>query len=240
MTMSRKKGSTVNVVVFFADSADGKTGKTGLSPTITVSKDGGAFGALHGSVSEISSGDYKVVLDGTDTNTDGAISLHGTGTGADNVDALNIVDIVEYDPMDAVALGLSRIDAAITSRLAPTVAARTLDVSAGGEAGLDWANVGSPTTVVGLSGTTIKDATDVSTATTRALGLLHENSVDDNHVFSGSNLTSCRKRVFSSKANALAAALGAADNADGEVARYLLTFTYTGSNLASFRWVRDL
>lgn len=49
--------------------------------------------------------------------------------------------------------------------LAPTTAGRTLDVSAGGEAGVDWANVGSPTTVVGLSGTTVKTATDVETDT---------------------------------------------------------------------------
>ena len=39
--------------------------------------------------------------------------------------------------------------------LTPTVAGRTLDVSAGGEAGLDWANVGSPTTSLALTGTTI-------------------------------------------------------------------------------------
>jgi len=49
--------------------------------------------------------------------------------------------------------------------LQPTVAGRTLDVSAGGEAGMDWANIGSPTTVVVLSGTTIKTATDVETDT---------------------------------------------------------------------------
>ncbi len=41
------------------------------------------------------------------------------------------------------------------SRLAPTTAGRTLDVSTGGEAGLDWANVGSPTTSLALTGTTI-------------------------------------------------------------------------------------
>src|SRR3989304_2379032 len=51
------------------------------------------------------------------------------------------------------------------SPLRPTVAGRTLDVSAGGEGGLDWANVGSPTTVVGLSGTSVKTATDVETDT---------------------------------------------------------------------------
>lgn len=47
------------------------------------------------------------------------------------------------------------LDAAITSRLAPTVAARTLDVSVTGEAGLDWANIGSPATAVDLAGTDI-------------------------------------------------------------------------------------
>lgn len=41
------------------------------------------------------------------------------------------------------------------SALMPTTAARTLDVSAGGESGVDWANVGSPTTSLALTGTTI-------------------------------------------------------------------------------------
>lgn len=39
--------------------------------------------------------------------------------------------------------------------LQPTVSGRTLDVSTTGEAGLDWANVGAPTTALSLSGTTI-------------------------------------------------------------------------------------
>lgn len=42
-----------------------------------------------------------------------------------------------------------------TGFLAPTTAGRTLDVSAGGEAGLDWANVGSPTTSLSLTNTRI-------------------------------------------------------------------------------------
>ena len=57
------------------------------------------------------------------------------------------------------ALVNTNLDAAVSSRLAPTVAARTLDVSAGGEAGLDWANIGSPTTTQNLSGTTIAAVT---------------------------------------------------------------------------------
>lgn len=46
--------------------------------------------------------------------------------------------------------------------LTPTTADRTLDVSATGEAGVDWANVGSPTTVVGLSGTTVGSVTNIT------------------------------------------------------------------------------
>ncbi len=48
--------------------------------------------------------------------------------------------------------------------LQPTTVGRFLDVSAAGEAGIDWANIGSPTTTVNLSGTTVKTATDIATA----------------------------------------------------------------------------
>ena len=49
--------------------------------------------------------------------------------------------------------------------LKPTTAGRTLDVSTGGEAGIDFGNIGSPTTTVNLSGTTIKTATDNASQT---------------------------------------------------------------------------
>lgn len=70
-----------------------------------------------------------------------------------------------------------RIDAAVSTRatsaqvdtslttygaLKPTVAGRTLDVSTGGEAGLDWANVGAPTTTQNLSATTISTSQAVA------------------------------------------------------------------------------
>lgn len=42
-----------------------------------------------------------------------------------------------------------------TSALKPTTAGRTLDVSAGGEAGIDWANVGTPESTVNLAATTV-------------------------------------------------------------------------------------
>lgn len=57
------------------------------------------------------------------------------------------------------------------SALKPTTAGRTLDVSAGGEAGLDWANVGSPTTSLALTGTTIATTqkVDIETIKTQAV-----------------------------------------------------------------------
>jgi uncharacterized protein YunC (DUF1805 family) len=56
-----------------------------------------------------------------------------------------------------------------TSALKPTTAGRTLDVSTGGEAGLDWANIGSPTTAVNLSGTNI-DTDQVVASVSGAVG----------------------------------------------------------------------
>lgn len=50
--------------------------------------------------------------------------------------------------------------------LQPTVAARTLDVSAGGEAGVDWANVGTQGSTVNLTATTVATVTTTTTATT--------------------------------------------------------------------------
>lgn len=59
----------------------------------------------------------------------------------------------------------SRVDVSVgayqsgLAPLQPTTAGRTLDVTATGGAGIDWANVESPTTTVTLSGTTVGTAT---------------------------------------------------------------------------------
>ena len=63
----------------------------------------------------------------------------------------------------------TNLDTTISSRLAPTVAARTLDVSAAGEAGLDWANIGSPTTAQNLSATNI-DVDQIVASVSGAVG----------------------------------------------------------------------
>lgn len=78
----------------------------------------------------------------------------------------------------AALVGSSRLDVSVGAYqsglvpLQPTTAGRTLDVTAGGTAGIDWANVEAPTTTVNLSGTTVKDATDVNTDTDALLARL--------------------------------------------------------------------
>lgn len=93
-----------------------------------------------------------------DTSADG--TFYSAGSNFDIVITAGTVDSVSVVG-SVVASFTIRKDSA----LKPTTAGRSLDVSAGGEAGVDWANIGSPTTTVNLSGTTVKTATDVETDT---------------------------------------------------------------------------
>ena len=85
------------------DSADHITGKTGLTPTVTLSKNGGVFGSPVGTVSEIGNGLYKVAGNATDSATLGSLILHATATGADPVDVE--FEVVAFDPQDSVRMG---------------------------------------------------------------------------------------------------------------------------------------
>jgi len=89
-------------MILMVDSADHITGKTGLTLTVTLSKDGAAFAAIGGSVTEISSGWYKLALNTTDTGTLGDLAIHATATGADPTDVVD--QVVVLLPGDAVTL----------------------------------------------------------------------------------------------------------------------------------------
>lgn len=64
-------------------------------------------------------------------------------------------------------------DTALTDygALKPTVAGRTLDVTTGGAAGIDWGNIENKTTFNDLNGTSIDSATNVSDAAVSSVGL---------------------------------------------------------------------
>jgi hypothetical protein len=63
------------------------------------------------------------------------------------------------DSVSVVGSCVGRFTLRSQASLYPTTASRTLDVNSNGEAGIDWANVGNPTTALGLSGTTIANVT---------------------------------------------------------------------------------
>jgi hypothetical protein len=89
-----------------------------------------------------------------------------SGNGyASGTDVVLVITTGTVDSVSVVGEVVGGFSIEFRSALMPTTAARTLDVSATGEAGVDWANVGSPTTTLNLSGTTIKTATDVETDT---------------------------------------------------------------------------
>lgn len=77
-----ENGSTPVLMFLMVDATDRSTAETGLSPTVYISKAGGAFAATTNSATEVSVGWYKVTLTATETNTDGELALYATGTGA--------------------------------------------------------------------------------------------------------------------------------------------------------------
>ena len=80
MNRSRKQSSTSYPMNFFmADSTDHIAGKTGLEPTVTISKNGGAFAAAAGAVTEIGNGWYSLAGNATDRNTLGEFSSSRRG-----------------------------------------------------------------------------------------------------------------------------------------------------------------
>lgn len=77
--------------MFMTDSVDHVTGKTGLTLTMTLSQNGGAFASITPTVTELANGWYTLALTTTHTNTLGDFALHVTSAGADPTDALHQV-----------------------------------------------------------------------------------------------------------------------------------------------------
>lgn len=129
------------------------------TPALSVYKDGGTTQSTAG-ITLTADFDGVTGLNHVtiDLSADGA--FYAAGSQFDVVITTGTVDSVS-----AVGFVVGRFSIRKDSALKPTTAGRTLDVTAGGEAGIDWANIGSPTTAVNLSGTTVKTATDVEADT---------------------------------------------------------------------------
>ncbi|MGB9592074.1 MAG: hypothetical protein ACPL1K_06120, partial [Candidatus Kryptoniota bacterium] len=108
-----KRGDTSKPLIWrMVDSSDHITGKTGLSPTVVISKNGGSFIAVSGTVSEIGYGWYKLLPSATDVDTLGSLLLYAQATGADP--ASQEYQVIAFDPYDADSLGLTNIPSYIT------------------------------------------------------------------------------------------------------------------------------
>lgn len=134
-------------LIFVGQFVASKAGKTGLTVTVDIDRytisDGSRSSLVTaGSATEGRRGLYHYRLAAAD------LSLY-------QYVATFIASDATVDQQEVAAIGLVVPDALVASRLAPTVAGRTLDVSAGGEAGVDWANVGTPGSTVALTNTQI-------------------------------------------------------------------------------------
>lgn len=170
-----KQSTTYTRTFMMVATSDHITGITGATVAVELSKAGAAGGAAAGAVSQVDAtnmpGLYKVALTTADTNTLGDLAFHCTATSADPTDFIDQVTAnILGDTLPAnttqiagsnVATGTAQIGVNVVSYASgqapvqPTVAGRTLDVSANGNAGVDWANIDAPTTTNNLSGTTI-------------------------------------------------------------------------------------
>lgn len=91
--MRKARQSTAkNVMVLMVDSADHITGKTGLTLTITASKDGAAFESVDPTVTERGNGWYAIALTASHTDALGDLALHITGAAADPADMVLLVE----------------------------------------------------------------------------------------------------------------------------------------------------
>ncbi len=149
----------------FLDDTDFKTPETGLSIANTDIKlvvNGGASADKNsGGGTHRVNGVYGVTFDATDSATVGELEVSVLVSGALIVfDKFTVLEEAVYDALFA---------ASAPGYLQPTVAARTLDVTATGAAGIDWGNIENPTTAVNLSATNI-DVDQVVASVSGAVG----------------------------------------------------------------------
>ncbi len=166
-------GTTGNALVDAADPPDPWV--TPLPGAYGAGTAGHTLGNLVLASGTSDSGSTTTMVDAARTEADddywnGAIILFTSGNIAGQArvitDFVAATDTVTFAPATTQAVSTQNyVIIPAGDFLRPTTSGRTLDVSAGGEAGVDWANVGTPGSTVNLSATTVKTATDVETDT---------------------------------------------------------------------------
>ncbi len=110
------------------------------------------------------------------TNYDGITGLNFVSVSTSTafyVDGSSYECVITTGTVDSVSVVgscVGRFTMRDQACLYPTTSGRTLDVSTGGEAGVDLANVGSPTTALALTGTTISTSQQVASVSGNVTG----------------------------------------------------------------------
>jgi len=158
------------MLFFLTDSADHVTGKSGLTPTVTLSKSGAAFGAAAGAVTEVGNGWYALAGNATDRGTLGELALHASAALADPFDGRYV--IVPIDPFDGASGGMTDI-ATILTRVSTGVIVTNSPVTLSGEtqiwAGYDMLAVNNQALEYTSDGSWPADITGVVTLVTNAM-----------------------------------------------------------------------
>ncbi len=112
------------------DSVDHITGKTGLTLTITASKDGAAFASISPTVTELANGWYTLALTTTHTNTLADLAIHITSTGADPTDVLcQVVADLQGASVSSVTGAVASVTGNVGGNIVGSVASVTAGVT---------------------------------------------------------------------------------------------------------------
>lgn len=106
--MEITQSTTYRATFVLVDATDDETAETGITPTVYVSKNGGAFATSTNAAVEIGRGRYYVDLTTTETNTVGELCIDAEGTGTD---VYRSVYQVESNSSASVTLSASQMNA---------------------------------------------------------------------------------------------------------------------------------
>jgi hypothetical protein len=171
-----KQSTARNLSVFMTDSADHITGKTGLTLTITASKDGAAFASITPTVTERGTGWYSLALTTSHTDTLGDLAFHITSAGADPTDLVRqvVVDLPGAT-VSSVTGAVGSVTGNVGGNVTGSVGSVTARVTANTDqlagqtvtaaAGVTFpTSVASPTNITAGTITTVTNLTNAPTA----------------------------------------------------------------------------
>lgn len=115
--LSESTAARRRIPVLLVDSTDGFTPKTGqTAPTVTISKNGATAVTGAGTFTEVANGVYYYEFTAGEADTLGWIALNVQKATCRQYNA--IIQVMAYDYAAGTNLGLTNLDAAITTRMA--------------------------------------------------------------------------------------------------------------------------